>query len=181
MRRISVGRVLAVVALALLVAGPALAQDKEVVVAGGWAPQYFSAEGSGLTVPLGLFGNVAVSVAKNIQIVGDIGYARKSESGANVSFMTATGGGRYVVPSGSNGKVSPFVEGLVGLGYISAGIEGMSGSATAIAFGVGGGVDVPATGKLNVRLQANYFMNRISGVNISEFRFGLGISGRTKL
>jgi opacity protein-like surface antigen len=173
--------VLAVVALALLVAGPAFAQDKEVVVAGGWAPQYFSANGGSITAPLGLFGDVAVSVTKNIQIVGDLGYARKSESDASVSFLTATGGARYVIPSGSNSKVSPFVEGLVGLGYISGSVDEFSGSRTGLAFGVGGGVDVQAAGKLNVRLQANYFLNRISGVNVSEFRFGLGISGRTKI
>ncbi len=181
MRRFSVGCVLSVVALALLVAGPVFAQDKEIVVAGGWAPQYFSANGGSTTAPLGLFGNVAVSVTNNIQIVGDLGYARKSESGGTFSFLTATGGGRYVIPSGSNGKVSPFVEGLVGLGYISAGIEGLSGSQTGLAFGVGGGVDVQASGKLNVRVQGNYFLNRISGVNFNEIRFGIGISGKSKI
>ena len=141
MRRVSVGCVLSLVALALLVAGPASAQDKQIVVAAGWAPQYLSADGGSTTAPLGLFGDVAVSVTKNIQIVGDFAYARKSnieDSGVDASFLTATGGGRYVIPTGSNGKVSPFVEGLVGLSYISAGIEEASGSQTGFAFGVGG-------------------------------------------
>ena len=181
MRKVSVNHILAVVVLALLVAVPVSAQDKEVVVAGGWAPQYLSVEGGSTTAPLGLFGNVAFSVTNNIQIVGDLGYARKSESGATFSLLTATGGGRYVIPSGNNGKVSPFVEGLVGLGYISAGIEGLSGSQTGLAFGVGGGVDVQASGKLNVRVQANYFLNRISGINFNEIRFGIGISGKSKI
>jgi opacity protein-like surface antigen len=143
-----------------------------------------SADGGSTTAPLGLFGDVAVSVTKNIQIVGDFAYARKSnieDSGVDASFLTATGGGRYVIPTGSNGKVSPFVEGLVGLSYISAGIEEASGSQTGFAFGVGGGVDVQASGKLNVRLQANYFLNRISGMNFNEIRFGIGISIASKM
>lgn len=184
MRRVSVGCILAVVALAFLAAGPASAQDKSIVVAGGWAPTYVSVEGGSTTAPLGLFGDVAFSVTKNIQIVGDLGYARKGDiegSGVDASFLTATGGGRYLIPSGGNSKVSPFVEGLVGLGYISAGFDGASGSQTGIAIGVGGGVDVQATGKLSVRLQANYFLNRISGVNFNEIRFGIGLSFASKI
>jgi hypothetical protein len=184
MRENSVGRILAVVALALLVAGPVFAQDKSLVVAGGWAPQYLTANGGSTTAPLGLFGDVAVSVTKNIQIVGDLGYAHKSnieDSGVNASFLTATGGGRYVIPSGGNGKMSPFVEGLVGLSYISAGFGEASGSQTGYAVGIGGGVDVQASGKLNVRVQANYFLNRISGMNFNEIRFGIGISAASKM
>ena len=86
-----------------------------------------------------------------------------------------------MIPTGSNGKVSPFVEGLVGLSYVSMGVEGESGSQTGIAFGVGGGVDVQATGKLSVRVQANYFLNRISGMNFNEIRFGIGISAKSKM
>jgi hypothetical protein len=184
MRRFSVGCGLAVVALALLVAGPASAQDKQIVIAAGWAPQYLSADGGNTTAPLGLFGDVAVSVTKNIQIVGDLGYARKGNiegSGIDLSLVTVTGGGRYVIPSGANSKMSPFVEGLVGLGYVSAGIGGASGSQTGLGFGVGGGVDVKASGKLNVRVQANYFLARISGTNVNELRFGIGISTATKM
>jgi hypothetical protein len=180
MRRVSVGCVLAVFAAAILVAGPVFAQDKEIVVAGGWAPQYLTAEGNSTTAPLGLFGNVAFSVTKNIQIVGDLGYARKSETGATFSLITATGGGRYIINT-SNNKVTPFVEGLVGLGYISAGIDGLSGSQAGLGFGFGGGADVQASGKLKVRLQANYFMSRISGINFSEVRFGIGLSTSSKM
>ena len=181
MRQVSVRCILAVVALAMFMAGPVFAQDKEVVVAAGWAPQYLSVEGGSTTAPLGLFGDVAFSVTKNIQIVGDLGYARKSESGATFSLITAAGGGRYLIPTSSNSKVSPFVEGLVGIGYISAGIDDMSGSQTGLGFGVGGGVDVKASGNLNVRVQANYFLCRISGVNFNELRFGIGLSMASKI
>ena len=40
--------------------------------------------------------NVAVSVLPNVQVVGDLGYARKSDRRA--SLTTFTGGVRYVVP-----------------------------------------------------------------------------------
>ena len=185
MRRISAGRVLAVVALALLVAGPVSAQDKELVVAGGWAPQIDFAGGGNTTVPLGVMFNVAVPIAPKLQVVGDFGWARKSEGGATLNFLTATGGVRYAIPTKSGGSASPFVEGLVGLGYLSGSIDTGdlvgSGSATGIAFGFGGGVDVKANATINLRIQANYFLNRISGVNLSEVRFGIGISSATKM
>ncbi len=179
MRKVSFGKVLSVLALAFLVAGSAFAQDKGIVVAAGWAPSYVSVSGGSTTAPIGVMFDVAGTVAPNIQIVGDFGYNYKSESGASVSFLTGTGGVRYVIPQ-AGGKATPFVEGLAGLSYLSAALEGLSGSQAGLAFGVGGGVDVKATDKLNVRLQANYFLNRISGVTINEFRFGVGISTSTK-
>lgn len=181
MRRVSVGRVLAVAALALLMAGPAFAQGREIVVAGGWAPTYISVEGGSTTAPLGFMFNVAASVVPKVQIVGDLGYARKSELDATVSFTTATGGVRYAVPMGPQSQISPFVEALLGIGSVSAGFEGISGSETAFTYGVGGGLDIKATGKLNVRFQANYFRAQKYGVGINLFRFGIGISTAAKI
>ncbi len=174
MRRVSVGRVLAVVALALLVAGPAMAQDKEIVVAGGWAPQWLSVEGNSTTAALGLFANVAGTVFPNVQIVGDLGYGSKDGG----SLTTFTGGVRYVIPAQMDGKAKPFVEGLIGGGRVNF---GDIGSATGIAFGVGGGVDVKAYNNMNVRFQVNYFQTRKYGVGVNEVRFGIGISGGTKI
>jgi hypothetical protein len=165
MRKVSIGRVLAVLALALLFAGPAHAQG--IVFAGGWAPQWVDAQGTSEFVPLGLFVNVAGTVAPNVQIVGDLGWGRKN--GDNLT--TFTGGVRYLIPQ-SGGKATPFIEGLVGGGNIT-------GGGTGFAFGVGGGVDVKAMDQVNVRFQVNYFMTRVSGVNINEVRFGIGISGST--
>jgi opacity protein-like surface antigen len=158
-------------ALALLLAGPVFAQD--IVVAGGWAPQWISASGNSTTAPMGVMFNVAGSVLPNIFIVGDLGYAHKD----GASLTTFTGGVRYAIPM-SDAKARPFVEGLVGGGNVS-GVGGYSG--TGIAFGVGGGVDVKALENVNVRLQVNYFQTRKYGVGINEVRFGIGISGGTKI
>jgi hypothetical protein len=173
MRKVSVGRIVAVAALALLVAGPVFAQDKEVVVAGGWAPQWLSVQGNSTTAPLGVMFNVAGSVLPNVQVVGDFGYGSKDGG----SLTTFTGGVRYVVPAAGL-KAKPFVEGLIGGGRVNF---GDMVSATGIAFGVGGGVDVKAYEKVNVRLQLNYFQVRKYGVGFNEVRFGIGISGGKKI
>ncbi len=165
MRRVLVGRVLAMVALAALVAGPAAAQDKEIVVAGGYAPQWVKGRGTIQSLPVGLFVNVAGSVAPSLQIVGDLGWGRKD----GYNLTTFTGGVRYLLRAQSGGKAMPFVEGLVG-GH------NFTGSDTGIAIGLGGGVDVKAYQSANLRFQVNYFLDRIAGVNVNEVRFGIGIS-----
>ncbi len=166
MRRVSVGRILAFVALALLLAGPAHAQG--IVVAAGWAPSYLSAEGSNTTAPVGAMFNVAGSVLPFAKIVGDLGYLRKDGG----TMITGTGGVRFGIPTAGVTKVSPFVEGLVGLGYLSAN----GGSNTGLAYGVGAGVDIKAVPMVGLRLQANYFRTRQMGVSFNQFRLGLGIS-----
>jgi hypothetical protein len=176
MRGLNFGRVLAVLMLALLVAGPAAAQDKEIVVAGAWAPQYFTAAGLSEFVPLGLTFNVAGNVLPKVQIVGDIGFARKY----GVNFITATGGVRYVIPMEANPKAKPFVEGLVGIGSLGSGYADVP-SLTGFAFGLGGGVDVKATDVVDVRLQFNYFLTRKYGVNFNEIRFAIGVSKATTI
>jgi hypothetical protein len=166
MRKFSVGRVLAVVVLALLVAGPVFAQDKDIVVAGGWAPTYVFANGANEFAPIGLMLNVGVPVVSNVQIVGDFGWNYKNSE----HLVTGTGGVRYVVSQGK-GKPAPFVEGLAGLGYVNG------GPGAGFAFGVGGGVDVPlSSNAIAVRAQINYFRLQISGVGFNSIRFGIGIS-----
>lgn len=172
MRSLSIGRVLAVVALVLLVAGPVAAQEKQIVVAAGWAPQWVSIAGDSATVPAGLMFNVAGTIVPNVLIVGDFGYGRKSGD----SWLTATGGLRYAIPMTDTTKASPFVEGLLGLGNASGGGDSIS----AFTFGVGGGVDVKATGRVDVRLQLNYFYARKYGANVHEVRFGIGLSTASK-
>ncbi len=164
MRRLLVGRALAVVALTVLMAGSAHAQG--IVVAAGWAPSYLSAEGSSTTAPVGAMFNVAGSVFPFAKIVGDLGYLRKDGG----TLLTGTAGIRLGAPTVA--KVSPFVEGLVGLGRLS--VDG--GSNTGFAYGFGAGVDIKAVPIVGLRLQANYFRTRQMGVSFNQFRLGLGIS-----
>lgn len=183
MRKVRVARMLMVAALALLVAGPVFAQDKEITVAGGYAGSWYSVSFGSTTAPVGFMINVAGTVATNIQIVGDFGLNHASnveDTGVNANFLTGTGGVRYLF-SQVGDQAKPFVEGLVGLGYISAGFSGPTGRQTGVAFGVGGGVDIKAKNQIGVRLQLNYFLNRIDGMNLSEVRFGVGISLHNKI
>lgn len=167
MRKVSLSLILAVVAVALLSAGPAHAQAIEV--AAGWAPSYLTAEGSNTTAPAGVMFDVAGSVLPAVKIVGDLGYLRKNGG----SLLTGTAGVRFVVPTMGLAPVSPFVEGLVGLGRLG---DPDGTSDTGLAYGVGAGVDVKAAPMVRLRLQLNYFRTQQFGVNYNQFRFGLGIA-----
>lgn len=172
MRIAKVVRVLAVVALALLLAGPAVAQDKAVVVAAGWAPAYGWASGESEFLPLGLMINGSFPVYPNVSIVGDVGWQHKS----GIDVVEFTGGVRYWVPMQGTNKPAPFVEGGVGLGY--AGLSG-EGTATGWAFGLGGGADIPLPNRnVAVRVQVNYYRFQISGMGVNAIRFGIGVSGK---
>ncbi len=172
MRSAKVVRVLAVVALALLLAGPAVAQDKAVVVAAGWAPGYAFGEGDSAFAPLGLFVNGSFPIKPEISILGDIGWDHKS----GVDVVEATGGVRYWVPMQGKNQMAPFIEGSAGLGYI--GVSGF-GTGTGFAFGFGGGADIPVPNKnIGVRIQINYYRFQVSGFGANAIRFGIGISGK---
>jgi hypothetical protein len=171
MRVSSISRILLVLLVTLLMAGPVVAQDRGIVFGGGWAPQWVGTHGRFTFLPAGLFVNVAGTVVPNLQVVGDFGWSNK----VGVNLTTFTGGLRYLVRKGTDGKAMPFVEGLVGGCNHTNPIYG-----TGFAIGVGGGVDVKALQKANVRLQVDYFLNRISGVNINEIRVGIGISANVK-
>ncbi len=171
MRKLSVGVVLSLVLLAMLVAGPASAQDRGIVIAAGWAPSdVFGGDlGSSTFVPLGFMFNVGVPVAPKIHVVGDVSYGTKSGE----SVFIASGGARYVASQGKD-KPAPFVEGL-------AGVASVTGLDTGYAFGFGGGVDVPVPNQpIAVRLQVNYMRVQISGGGFNAIRLGLGISLGTK-
>jgi hypothetical protein len=165
MPRFSAGCILAVVALVLLLAGPAQAQG--IVVAAGWAPTTISAEGTSETATTGAMFNVAGSVLPFVKIVGDLGYAQRNGG----KLYTATTGVRFGIPAVP--KVKPFVEGLVGVEYLTGG----SGSSTpGVTYGFGGGVDVKPMPVVGLRLQVNYFRARQFGVDFNQVRFGVGIS-----
>ncbi len=167
MRRVSVGCILAAVALALLLAGPAHAQG--IVVAAGWAPTTISAEANSETATTGAMFNVAASVVPFVKIVGDLGYAQKNGG----KLYTATGGLRFGIPTGGVPKVKPFVEGLVGVEYLTGGGES---STPGLAYGFGAGVDVKPVPVVGLRLQVNYFRAKQFGLSFNQIRFGVGIS-----
>lgn len=154
MRRVSVARILAAVAVACLAAGPVFAEP----VGGG-----------STTAPVGVMFNVAGTVLPGFQVVGDLGYSHKD----GVSFSTFTGGVRYLIHVDPTGSVVPFVEGLVGGGrVVVSDVDSLNG----FAYGVGAGVDVKVFRNANARFQVNYFRTQRYGVTFDQFRFGAGVS-----
>jgi hypothetical protein len=165
MRRVSVGCILAGVALALLVSGPVLAQTTD----------------STLNTSLGVFGNAGISVIHGINVVGDIGISHKNESGIGINHGTLTFGGRYVVGVDPSGTLKPFVEGLGGVGFLNAPGYGTQHGFT---WGVGAGLDVMALHWAGIRAQINYFHTQLpNNFAVSEVRFGIGLAlgGRVKV
>ncbi len=167
MRKVSVVRLLAVLALVLLAAGPVRAQSLEAAV--GWAPSYITANGTNTTAPVGAMFDVAGSVFPAVKIVGDLGYMRRDDG----KLLTGTAGVRFVVPGLGLTGISPFVEGLVGLGYLN--VSGV-GSNTGLAYGAGAGVDIKAAPMVRLRLQLNYFRTQAFGGGFNQIRFGVGIA-----
>ncbi len=159
MRKFIVGRVLMVVAAALLVSGPAFAAP----------PADYTT-----TSPLGVMGNVGIPVFGGFQVVGDVGINHKNESGAGLNVGTLAFGGRYVIGIDPSGTVKPFVEGLGGIALLNAPDLGTQKGFT---WGVGAGVDVMALRWAGVRLQVNYFHTQLEsgGPTLSQIRFGIGL------
>lgn len=162
MRKVALGVVLA----AVLMAAPVFAQTGEYTA----------------TSSLGVMGNIAIPVFGGINVVGDVGFNHKNESGAGINFATATGGARYVLGLDPTGTIKPFVEGLVGLGFLNA--PGI-GTHKGFTWGVGAGVDVMALHWAGVRLQVDYLHTQIenNGPRLSQVRFGIGLAlgGRVKV
>ncbi len=172
MRKVSVGRVLAIVALTLLVAGPAFAQENQQVVAGGWAPTVQFGNGSSTTYGKVFFGNLGVPVASQFQVVADLTYLHIS---GTPSYDGGYGmlGLRYLLPMGSK-SMFPFVEGLGGVGYVSLGDN------TVYVFSFGGGVDLKTSAPVAFRLQVNYIRTQAANGSggSNGIRFGIGISNK---
>ncbi len=166
MRKVVVGRVLIVAALALLASGPVMAQTTSTD---------YSA-----TSALGVMGNVSVGLLRGVELVGDFGFNHKNESGAGINIATVTGGARYVFAVEPSGTVKPFVEGLVGVGVLNAPDLGTEKGFT---WGVGAGTDIMSLKWSGLRVQVNYFRMQLpNSVTLSQIRFGLGLSlgGRVK-
>ena len=158
MRKVLVGRILVVVAAALLVSASAFAQSTEYST----------------STSLGVMGNVGIPVIHGISVIGDLGISHKNESGAGINDATITGGLRYTVGIDPSGTVKPFVEGMAGIAVLNAPDYGTH---KGFAWGVGAGVDVMALHFAGLRAQINYFHSQMEsgGPTVSQIRFGLGL------
>ncbi len=172
MRKFSCTLVLAVAVLAWLPAAPASAQDNGAVVALGWAPAGVWGAGDNVFVPFGLDANASIPMTSNVHLFADLGYNHKY----SVDLFDLAFGARYMIPSAQSDNISPFAEGLFGIGHV--GVEGATG--TGVVFGFGAGADLKAVQAVNFRVEAQYLRYQVSGFGANEIRFILGVSKRIR-
>lgn len=172
-------------ALCALIAAPAAAQTATTELSAG----YQFTRTPDLNLPLGWYVDVAGNVAPMFAIVGELSGAYKSETiavgtssvDATVRLHTFLGGVR--VAAGTNPKVVPFGQVLLGAARLSGGVTA-SGPAVSVlaatdadtefALQIGGGVNLMTSGNFGVRLGADYRRIFISGGGENEFRLVAG-------
>ena len=120
---------------------------------------------------------VARQFNETIDLVGEISGSHKSESLLGVSLASASvytfaAGPRYIYQMPN---FRAFGQVLAGIQNVHGSVLGVSDSSTGFAVLPGGGVDVPITKTLSVRVGADLPVVRNAGEWFSEFRFKTGI------
>ena len=135
--------------------------------------------GESVSFPLGWYGDVSFNLGDEFAIVGDVSGAYKSmevsetvitttvNSDANIKIHTFMGGLRYSFRG--NPEVVPFAQVLFGVAHGSMNLEqsvitpgrptatlSESDSSNEFAFDLGGGVTLPATEKIDLRIGVSY-------------------------
>jgi hypothetical protein len=162
------------VGVALLLAAPAMAQDKRAELFGGYSYARIN--------PGGLAGNemnlngwnaaVQGNLTSWFGVVGDFSGHYGSRGGAAVSTHQALFGPRVTLPAG---PVRPFAHALFGVARGNAGLFGSTQSESAFGMAVGGGLDV-GSGVIAWRLiQADYLMTRFNNARRDNARISTGI------
>ncbi len=155
-------RKLIVIAVVLLAAMVAMAQEEKVQVFGGY--QFFTASGGGhrTNFPKGWNADLSLKATKHFSVVSDFAGAYKN-GGSVHTFMF---GPRF---STTSGKVTPFAEALFG------GMRATGGGAH-FSMAFGGGLDVSVSKRVSVRLaKFDYNYVRVAeGQNLNNFRYATG-------
>ena len=122
-------------------------------------------------------GSGAAYLTSSFGIVGEFGACKFTglATGASAHAMDFLFGPRVYFHA--HGRVSPFVQGLLGSERLSASVTGVpSGSINAFATALGGGADVTLTRHLTLRaLQFDYVYTHFSGASQNSFRLQSGI------
>jgi hypothetical protein len=147
-----------------------------------------------LTAPLGVNLDVAIPIAGNLDVLGQVDWSRWSESAdifgtslsASANFTTFAGGIRW--SSLASPRVTPFVQGLIGATRLTFGCDvtgfncqeileeflEQDASGTDLMFQFGGGVAIPVGG-WSVVGQLDYRRFFAEDESISSIRFVGGI------
>ncbi len=169
-----------VLALVLILAAPAMAQDtpKAEVFAGynymRFNPGLVNEPAIGQN---GIRASVAYYIQPTIGIVGDLTWNRNgnaNNSGTSFNTSTFMFGPKYAYRAD---RVTPFAQFLVGGAHASASNGVTSRSWNSFAMSLGGGVDLRATPKISVRaFQFEYLMTRFKSTDFATTQNNVRIS-----
>jgi hypothetical protein len=118
----------------------------------------------------------SISIAGNVNnwlgVVGDFGAYHSSPLGVSLNTFTFLFGPRFSLRVG---KVTPFVQTLVGGAHLNASASGISAGTTPFAMSAGGGVDLRLSQHLALRPQVDYIALRSSGQTLNAGRASVSI------
>ena len=151
--------------LVVIAATPALAADNLPKLSVGYSYVKYLEEGGG-SAPVGAY--LSFWSPRRVGLELDLGYQRDPEEDVSLNTLTAVAGPRICGESGP----LPFFHVLGGIRYDT--IEGESNT----SFGgmAGGGVDLPAGGRLRVRLGADFQIFFDEGENLKTLRLNAGLT-----
>lgn len=137
------------------------AQDApKAEVFGGYSYAHTSIAGTGFNFNGGS-GSLSVNPNKNWGLVADVGAYHTSKFGVDATLVTYLFGPKLAIRS--NPKVTPFVHALLGGAHISAGGFGLSGSDSAFAMALGGGIDANVNKNVAIRVgQVEYLLTKFT-------------------
>lgn len=80
-------------------------------------------------------------------------------TGNSLTLVSYLAGGRYYISQPWFPRAQPFGQALVGMAHAGGGIAGAGDGTYALAARLGGGIDVPVSSKLSIRLlQVDYYL-----------------------
>lgn len=141
---------------------------------GGFATEVLRAPSSGASNYYGWNASAAYRVGWKLSAVADVaGYYGRENEVVNTSVHTFLFGPRLTL---HDGRISPFVQVLVGTSRLHADSGGPAVTATAFTFAAGCGVDLRLTHRLSLRLaEFDYERRRFFGETPDGGRVSAGI------
>jgi hypothetical protein len=165
------------IAMAVLAAVPATAQEKKVSLYAGYA--YFKADDTSLH---GVRISPEYRINALVSVAGDFSYEKGKEDGASTSLTTYLGGLRL---HRGLGGIGVYVHALAGAAKSEASISPFGGvkvsaSDTGFTLDGGGGLEFGFKGSLKLRLGADYIRRKVSfggaSTNVNDIRATAGVA-----
>ena len=139
----------------------AAAQDApKAELFGGYSYMHSSLSGAGFNFNGGS-GSIAVNPTDWFGIVGDFGAYHSGSFGIGTTTMSYLVGPRFSYRK--NETFTPYVHALFGGAHVTAGFGGVSGSDSAFAMAVGGGLDAKVSKHVAIRVaQVDYVLTKFN-------------------